>query len=167
MWNPELSVPKVQDDGGSIMVWFGTVPFLFSVQAIGFDRRHHGYQKYIDYLKKILKASPSKLRLQKYILQHDRDLKNTAKSPQRWLHDNGIDLLKWVEQSSDTSLMENVWSELDRRMNQHHPTNKTELWQFFQNEWENIVTSFTKLLVASLPARFKSVLKQNGGSTKY
>jgi hypothetical protein len=138
----------------------------------GYSERAIGHmtnlpRSYIDILQKNVEASIKKLRLKNFIFQHDRDPKHTAKLTQKWLRDNKIIVLEWVGQSPDVSPLENLWSELDRRVKRHHPRNKQELWQILQREWNGIDSSFTQHLVASLPARLKSIIKQNGGPIKY
>ncbi len=89
-----------------------------SERAIG--RMTNLSRNYIDILQKNLKQSAEKLHLKNFILQHDRDPKHTAVRCQEWLRDNKINVLDWIGQSPDINPIENLWTELERRVNRRH-----------------------------------------------
>ena len=121
----------------------------------------------IDILKQILKPSAQKMKLKKFVFEHDRDPKHTARLTQQWLRDNKIDVLDWIGQSPDLSPIENLWTALERRVNRRHPKNKQDLWYVLQQEWNAIDLSVTRRLASSLPKRLDCVVKQRGGQIDY
>jgi len=103
------------------------------------------------------------------IFQHDNDPKHTARSTKAWLQYNEIAVLKWPAQSPDLNPIEHLWNELDRRVRnrQKQPSNKEELWEAIEEEWQKIGQDFCIKLISTMPARIKAVIKAKGGYTRW
>lgn len=158
--------PTVKHGGGSCMVWgcmsadgVGNLAFIESTM------NQYGY---LDILKQHLQQSAEKLGLGSYYqFQHDNDPKHTALNVKLWLLYNTPKRLHTPPQSPDLNPIENLWWELEKRVQKHHVTSKSELKAALIQEWSNISSSITNKLVQSMPKRLREVIKAKGLSTKY
>ena len=98
----------------------------------------------VDILKQHLKTSVRKLKLgRKWVFQIDNDPTHTFKVVAKWLKDNKVKVLEWPSQSPQSQNLnpiENLWTELKKRVRARRPTNLTQLHQLGQNSpnllWE-------------------------------
>jgi hypothetical protein len=62
--------------------------------------------------------------------------------PKLWqngfIKDNKVKVLEWQSQSADLNPIENVWTELKKRVQARRPTNLIQLHQLCQEEWAKI-----------------------------
>ena len=65
------------------------------------------------------------------------------------------------------NLIEHLWRDLKLAVQQHSPSNLTELERICREEWEKLPKYRYGKLVASSPRRLKSVITATGASTKY
>lgn len=156
----------VKHGGGSVMVWG-----CFSANGVGnlvFVERIMDQYVYIDILKKNLQASADKMGMfNNFYFQQDNDPKHTARTVKTWLSSNVPDQLKTPPQSPDMNPIENLWSELERKIRKHTISNKDGLKTALQTEWNKISIETTKKLVGSMQNRLMEVIKAKGDSTKY
>jgi len=104
-----------------------------------------------------------------YIYQDDNAPCHTAKKVKEWKESKSINSLIWPAQSPDLNPIENLWSELDRKIRKHEqkPKNKTELIKILQEEWDNLDTNFLIKLIDSMPQRIKGVIENKGNPINY
>ena len=104
-----------------------------------------------------------------YLFQDDNAPCHTARIVKEQKEENSIDILPWPAQSPDLNPIENLWSELERKVRSHklRPKNKNELIEVVKQEWNNISNNTLINLVESMPCRVKAVIENKGNPTKY
>jgi transposase len=83
----------------------------------------------------------------------DNDPKHTSQFVVKWLKDNIVKVLEWPSQSHDLNPIENLWSELKKRVRARRSTNLTQFHQLCQEDWAKI----TQLIVGSLRKTTRNV----------
>jgi len=126
--------------------------------------------KYVDVLKNNLLPFLDDLGDQEnYLFQEDNAPIHTARVVRSWKVENDINSLPWPAQSPDLNPIENLWDELERRVQAHIslPKNRENLWEILQEEWSNIDINKYQNLVDSMPRRISAVIANKGHPTKY
>ncbi|KAJ4440904.1 hypothetical protein ANN_10751 [Periplaneta americana] len=158
--------PTVKHGGGSSMVW-GCMS-ANSVGNLAFIESTMNQYGYLNILKQNLQQSAEKMGVGSYYqFQHDNDPKHTALNVKLWLLYNTPKSLNTPPQSPDLNPIENLWWELEKRVQKHHVTSTSELKAALIQEWSNISSSITNKLVQSMPKRLREVIKAKGLSTTY
>jgi transposase len=103
------------------------------------------------------------------ISMHDNARPHQAKVSVQWLEDHGIKCLEWPANSPDLNPIENLWSELKRRLGNYEeiPKGMLELWERVQVVWDNLVPEYCQKLIESMPRRMAIVLERKGKSIPY
>jgi len=91
-----------------------------------------------------------------------------SSSTSKFLDNKQVCLLSdWPAQSPDLNIIENMWAELKKRLNKHHPIPKEDLWEVIKKEWYAIPNDYVTRLYESLPRRIHNVIKNKGLHSKY
>lgn len=168
--NDELNVKNlkatVKHGGGGVMVWG-----CMSAKGVGnlvFIDGIMDQNVYLNILKQNLKQSACKMGLdQGYKFYQDNDPKHKALKVRTWLLYNCSKVIDTPPQSPDINPIENLWEYLDKKVRNHHISNKNDLKKCLMEEWTNIPPEYTKKLVDSIPKRLKAVITSKGYHTKY
>jgi len=124
--------------------------------------------KYLEILEENLKQSAEKMGIRNtFKLYQDNDPKNEAYKVRSWLLYNCPKVLETPPQSPDLNLIENLWSELDRRVHKTPISSISALKERLQEECARIGPEYTQKIIANMPKRLNDTLRNNGYHTKY
>lgn len=99
--------------------------------------------------------------------QQDNASPHTAGTSQVWFHNHGITILDFPPYSSDLSPIENLWSDLKRRVYSHNPKTMEELEDWISKEWQATDLNFISHICLSMPKRLQLLLTSNGHKISY
>jgi transposase len=99
--------------------------------------------------------------------QQDNWSVHTAGTSQAWFHNHGVDLIEWPAWSPDLNPIENLWSDLKRRVYAHHARTMEELEHWIGIEWQATDLSFISHICRSMPKRLQLLLENNGHKISY
>ena len=71
----------------------------------------------------------------KWKVVQDNDPKHTTMSVKKWFSDNKIDSLPWPAQYPDLNLIENLWHDVEKRIDRSNARNVQILWTEIQKAW--------------------------------
>lgn len=164
--NPKYTMKTVKHGGGGVMVWG-----CMSANGVGKLKFIDGtmdHRMYIDILKENLRPSTDQLGISgDFIFQQDNDPKHMATNSKLFLLYNTPRVMKSPAQSPDLNPIEHLWDHLERRIREHHITNKENLKAALAEEWEKIGPEITVKLVSSMKSRLGEVLRMRGYATRY
>jgi transposase len=109
------------------------------------------------------------MKAEEVIYMHDNARPHQAKVSVKWLEAHGIECLEWPANSPDLNPIENLWSELKRRLGNYEevPKGMLELWERVQVVWDNLVPEYCQKLIESMPRHMAMVLERKGKSIPY
>ena len=84
-----------------------------------------------------------------------------------WFSVNGIRQISTPSRSPDLSPIENVWALVKRKLAGKRFRSHDEVWEATLEAWNSITAEQLMKLIESMPRRLESVIKANGGPTKY
>lgn len=99
--------------------------------------------------------------------QQDNWSVHTAGTSQVWFHNHGIDLIDWPAWSPDLNPIENLWSDLKRRVYAHHAKTMEELEYWIGIEWQATDLNFISHICKTMPHRLQLLLNNNGHKISY
>lgn len=98
---------------------------------------------------------------------HDNDPKHSSREVQQFLFSQGIQCLDFPPYSPDINPIENLWSDLKRRMEKRNSKDIGELRGNIELEWFATDINFIHTIVESMPRRCKAIIESGGHITKY
>lgn len=163
---PDCLQNTVKFGGASCMIWGcfmdGQIGRMVSVNTT------INSQVYTDILDNFLIPSMEDFATDDAVFQQDGARCHTASDTMNWLKSRNIDTITdWPPQSPDLNPIEHVWDWIDRRLHKTQFRNKKELVAEVTKLWESIPSDYLKGLIESMPRRIDTVIKNNGGPTKY
>lgn len=155
----------VKHGGGNIMVWgcfswYGVGP----IHRIENTMNAGGYREILQNV--MLPYAKEKMPLQ-WTFQQDNDPKHSSKLVKNWFLETNTRVLSWPSQSPDLNPIENLWSDLKKRLSKEVFKNKEDLWEKTQKIWYEIPVDTCQKLISSMPTRVEKVVKTRGGYTGY
>lgn len=97
-----------------------------------------------------------------WYFQQDNASPHTAGTSQAWFHTHGITVLDFPANSSDLSPIENLWSDLKRRVYAHHPKTMEDLEHWIGEEWKATEVDFCSRACLDMPERLQLVIANKG-----
>ena len=86
----------------------------------------------------------------------------------KWLEKHQIRVMDFPANSPDLNPIENLWWIIKTQIYKKGPfKSKEEIWEQFQQEWNQIDTDVCKSLVESMPKRIQAVIKAKGNPTRW
>jgi len=168
----ERITPTFTKHPSKLHVWAG-MGYYGKFQLYFFQENldQHLYQQILrSRLKeqKITYASDSKGIRKKWVFLQDNDPKHTAKKSMKLLEELvGTRQIKHPPRSLDLNPMENIWSHLNRKVQEHHVTTIRYLKQVLTTEWKSMPWNVIRSAVDSMPDRLQQCITRNGGRTDY
>ena len=154
---------RLKGGGGVISVWG-----CFSSAGPGCLLFYDGRLNAMRYVDTISGTLPDYLREKfsnnEYFFQQDNAPCHKARFTTNWFSEQNIPLLDWPPTSPDLNPIENIWSEIDRKLQKIPIGSKTVLQNSILDIWNNIDPTYCKKLIDSMPNRITKVLKVKGGS---
>ena len=142
----------------------------FSWNGVGSLYRINGIMDRFLYRQILIRQMrPSGRRLigEDFILAQDNDPKHTSVLCRNYLSNQNIRQLNWPAQSPDLNPIENLWSELDRRMRKRKCNNEDELFEEVLRCWQALDVEYLRKLISSMPRRCADVVRNNGRAIDY
>jgi hypothetical protein len=104
-----------------------------------------------------------------FLLMHDNARPHVAQITRQYLHDVGIQVLRWPPMSPDLNPIEHLWDNLGRSIRQNYGEFHTvvQLERALLHEWEVIPQDEIVALITSMPGRLRAVIQARGGNTRY
>jgi transposase len=96
------------------------------------------------------------------------DHTHIAQITRQYLHDVGIQMLRWPPMSSELNPIEHLWDNLSRSIRQNYSEFHTvvQLEQALLHEWEMMRLGFC-VLITNMPRRLRAVIEARGGNIRY
>ena len=100
-------------------------------------------------------------------LLHDNDKRHYAPAPQKVIHDYGITQLDFPPYSPDLNPIENLWAEVQKRMEGKPAANKAQLKKLLTDTWAETKPDYCRKLARSMPHRIAQCIERQGAYTEY
>jgi hypothetical protein len=84
------------------------------------------------------------------IFQQDNDPKHTALINKAYLVNQQVNILDWPAQSPDLNSIENLWSDLDRQLQDRNCNTPNQLFEVLQAGWAALTPEYLENLVDSI-----------------
>ncbi|EUC67713.1 transposase, partial [Rhizoctonia solani AG-3 Rhs1AP] len=164
-----LTLPTMSFGGGGLMFW-GCMGWMGTGYGTKLETPLN-MVLYKDILEDEFLKSLEHLGMEpgEVIFQFDNAHAHVAKSSLKWLDDHGIQYLEWPANSPDLNPIENLWSEMKRRLGEYEspPGGILELWERVQVVYNDLGVDYCRKLIESMPRRMELVLKNRGKAIPY
>ena len=90
---------------------------------------------------------------------------HTSHRSLEWFHNNGVSLVELPRHSPDLNPIENLWADLNRRLESHHIQTIEELRDIIPLEWKQTTALTCSNLVDSMSDRMRAVVTAEGFKT--
>jgi transposase len=100
-------------------------------------------------------------------LLQDNAPTHTSRAVQQWLHNHGVSCLDFPPYSPDLNPIENLWVNVEKRVEERAPKTVEELQNIIAEEWKNTSKSLLQKLAHSMPKRCQAVIEAHGDHTRF
>jgi transposase len=168
IFKPEYTVDK-QPHPTKLGVWA-----CFSGRGLGYSYIYNAKMdaKHLKHVLDIHLLPSARLLFHQHPPEHwwllqDNAPTHTATLVQQWLHNHGISLLDFPPYSPDLNPIENLWNDVEKRVERRAPTTIEELQDVIAEEWAATPTELLKTLAHSMPKRCQAVIDAHGDHTRF
>ena len=106
-----------------------------------------------------------------FIFQEDNDPKHSSTFCRNYLRQKEsagtLKMMDWPPQSLDLNPIEQIWGELENKLDRSIVHSKESLWLELQKAWDNISAEVLRKYIDTMPERCAAVIAAKGGHTKY
>lgn len=153
----------------SINIWA-----CFSSAGVGYSYIYNqsmSAKEYVNIISTHLLPSADSLftespREQWYYLQDNAPV-HKSKLATKWFHDNGITCIDFPPYSPDLNPIENLWEDIEKRVEKRQPKTVEEIQDVLAEEWANTSKDVVAALAHSVPQRILAVINAKGNHIQY
>jgi hypothetical protein len=167
-YNPERLLPRVKQEGGSVMVWAAISSYnILLVPLFPFMAK---LLKGVRYMERLGDQVHPMIQMlfpnNDAVFQDDNVPVHIAGTVQLWFqkHEGKLQHLPGPAQSPDLNIIQPLWSVLEIRVRNRFPPPAfvKQFEDVLQEEWYNILLEAVQNLYESIPRRIVVLLKANG-----
>ena len=153
--------------GGSVHIW-GAICYQGKSEIRVLDQNVTGHL-YLDILQNNLVPDARQHYGNNWILVDDNARPHRANVVQEYLDEQQITRLDWPPYSPDMNVIEHMWDEIGRRLEELYPRpqNLHQLGQVIRNLWQQVPMERVRTLIDSMPRRVRALADARGGNTRY
>ena len=100
-------------------------------------------------------------------LLHDNDSRHLSPAVRKVLHDNGITALDFPPYLPDLNPIENLWTDVQNRMQGKPASTRDELEESLQEAWAETKPEYCEKLARSMSSRIAQCIEREGAYTDY
>lgn len=155
--------------GGSVMVW-GCISMNCKLDIITIRGNLNGVRYQQEVLDRaVVPHFENHPLATRPIFMDDNARPHRAHAVNDFLRQNAIDRIPWPAMSPDLNPIEHLWDFLGRRVRQRDPPvhNLNELTAALHEEWNRIPQNQIRRLIQGMRRRLESVVRAQGGHTRY
>jgi hypothetical protein len=150
----------------SVRVWAGVSGYgktkIFRIKSFW------NSPEYRDFLKEKALPSIEEVSGGPFIFEHDGDGAHRGNVVKDYLAQRGVEVLDGPPaHSPDIPVIENIWAELVRRLENRDVKTVDGLWKAIKEEWENINQERLMNYINSVPQRLSEIIDLGGRITKH